>query len=118
MTDDKEERIHLELTVDEFQELIEGYTGDSEGVYEKLKNAVPSLAPKHTNEEYEQLYLDWEGFAELVEAAIQRINEQCVIINDLRCELDLAMHELEKAKADSHEAWKHRGFHDSEEARK
>ena len=32
-------------------------------------------APKHTDKEYEQLYLDWEGFAELVEAAIQRIEE-------------------------------------------
>ena len=57
MIDDKEERIQLSLTIAEYQELIEGYIGNSEGVYEKLKNAEPTSKPQqHTDEEYDEVW--------------------------------------------------------------
>jgi len=85
MTDDKEERIHLELTVDEFQELIEGYTGDSEGVYEKLKNAVPSLAPTHTDEEYDILFHSYKEA--LTHILFHSYKEALTRIKELEAEL-------------------------------
>jgi hypothetical protein len=98
MTDDKEERV-LILTKEQWIHAL----NDLDWVWHVLLpeefHYLP-LAPKHTDEEYEQLYLDWEGFAELVEAAIQRIKEQCVIINDLRCELDLAMQRIKELEAE------------------